>query len=170
MDRVPHQAWGALFREGRGFRDGTAPSLTIRDSPNGLGLSRPFLKLRSTGSPCPQAWLLQSSCSSSSPLASPAHEVLALIWGDAGCGGKRQNVWFPVLPLMDCVTLSESLSLSGPSVNLWDGENGAHLLGLWALLGDNRIGHTCAPSLPWECSISGHFSPLPLVSPLLCTD
>ena len=74
----------ALFREGRGFRDGTAPSLTLRDSPSGLGLSRPFLKLRSTRSSCPQAWLLQSRCSSSSPLAAPAHEVLALIWGDTG--------------------------------------------------------------------------------------
>ena len=71
----------ALFREGRGFRDGTAPSLTLRDSPSGLGLSRPFLQLRSTRSSCPQAWLLQSRCSSSSPLAAPAHEVLALIWG-----------------------------------------------------------------------------------------
>lgn len=98
--------------------------------------SRPFLQLGSARSSSPQAWLLQPHCPSPFPLASPAHEVLVLIEVlalicDVGCGGKRQSVWFPVLPLMDYVTLSESLSLSGSSVlHLWDGEDGAHLLGL----------------------------------------
>lgn len=117
----------------QGFPVGPLPGFCVRDSQNTLGLSTvPAVevqqKLLSPGlTPLTPLLALFSSClfcpcSSGRPLGR------GWLWWE-----EPEMVRFPVPPLTDSATLSESLSLSGPPVlHLWDGEIIIHLLGLGA--------------------------------------
>lgn len=90
-----------------------------------------FLHPGSCRSFSPQTWLLQSHCSSPSPLASTAHRAFSLNGGYSWLwwkepvlyGRARQTDEFPVPLLTGCVTLSGLLPLSeSPVLHLWSGE------------------------------------------------